>query len=203
MFDLRTLKGAALVAGLGFGSTAFALPWNLDMVDSQAVKAYERYMAPLPDGVMSQENLLTPVAYRRAYPWRATEPGAPETWQLVKTMNNPFSSGPEDLELGARMYEVYCAPCHGDGVNLGPVSEKGYPGVAILGGDAGVLKTKSDGHVFYTIYRGSLSGLMPAYGYAMTEEEMWSIVSYMRASFPNSAAPAPEPVVEGTEETEQ
>lgn len=178
------------VAGLTLGlaalpGAAWALPWNLDMVDSVAVKAYERAMAPLPEGVMSQPHVLTPIAYRRNFDWQS---------DARLTLQNPLESDDTVLATGKRMYEVYCWPCHGDGVALGPVSDKGYPAVAVLAGDKGRLKNLPDGHVYLTIRNGSISTLMPAYGYAMTDAEMWSLVAWMRDELPNGTYQPPEAV---------
>jgi len=56
---MRDLKWLVAAAGLALSGQALAMPWDLDMVDAETVKAYERAMAPLPAGVMSQPNLLT------------------------------------------------------------------------------------------------------------------------------------------------
>ena len=86
------------------------------------------------------------------------------------------------------------SPCHGNGSELGPVGQPGrYPAVALLAGENGRLAKLTDGHVYLTIRNGSLSTLMPGYGYAMTDDEMWSLIAWMRAELPNGAYQAPEP----------
>ncbi len=180
MRDLRTL--AVLMVGTLSSPMAMALPWDIDMADAQMFKAYEAEMRPLPEGVMSQQNILTPISYRRNY-LRSSPEG--------QALTNPLESGQVTLELGERMYGLYCTPCHGDGINLGPVALPGrYPAVPALGGDAGRLQRLTDGHAYLTIRNGG--GIMPSYGWAMTNDEMWAIVSYIR-TMPNSAAPAPKP----------
>lgn len=179
------LRAGAVLAGLGWSAVAVALPWNLDMVDSDAIKAYEAEMRPLPEGVMSQDHLLTPAAYQKNWV-RETAEG--------QALTNPYTTDDAFLAQGEKMYGVYCAPCHGgDGVNLGAVAAPGrYPAVAVLAGPTGRLKNLTDGHVYLTVRNGG--GIMPRYGWAMNDSEMWSVVSYMRASFEDSAAPAPAPV---------
>ena len=62
MRDLtRTL---AMMVLSGVSTAAWALPWNVDMVDSDAVKAYEQEMRTLPQGVVAQPNALTPLGWR-------------------------------------------------------------------------------------------------------------------------------------------
>lgn len=185
------LRTAAVLAGLTLSSTAWALPWNLDMVDADSIKAYEKQMAPLPEGVMSQPHLLTPVSWRRNYSWQS---------DARLTLASPLTVDDAVLAKGAKMYETYCWPCHGDGVELGPVSAKGYPAVAVLAGDDGRLQNQPDGHVYLTIRNGSLSKLMPSYGYAMSETEMWSLIAWMRAELPNATYNAPAPTPAATAE---
>lgn len=176
---LRFPVAAALLAA---SSTAWALPWNIDMVDAPSIKAYEAVMNPLPEGVVAQPNVLTPIAWRRAYVRESAEGQA---------LANPYDASDKAvLDLGERMYGVYCTPCHGDGVELGPVAAPGrYPGVAVLAGPSGRLKLRTDGHVYLTIANGG--GIMPSYGWAMSDKEMWAIVAWMRQSLPDAAAPAP------------
>ncbi len=201
---ITALRPSGPVAGLAavalatcLSSTAWALPWNIDMADSVAVKAYESAMAILPDGVMSQSNLLTPISYRRN--WLLTAPDV-ATLTAEGVLGQPFDlADPKHVANGAVMYNTYCVPCHGDGVNLGPVGAPGrVPGVAILSGDGGRLPILSDGALYLTIRNGSLSTLMPPYGYAMDDQEIWSLISFLRsetvlkgATFvPPEAAPA-------------
>jgi mono/diheme cytochrome c family protein len=187
----KVVIGLASLAALGISGAAFGLPWDLDMVDSQAVKGYERIMKPLPDGVVSQQHPLSPKGgYAETIP--LTDP-------RVNEMVAPFPSSPESIAAGEKMYTTYCTPCHGDGITLGPVAAPGrVPAVAVLAGDKGVLKMRSDGWVYETIRHGSLSKIMPPYGYMMTEAEMWSIVHYVR-TLENSAYQAPQTAPAGVE----
>lgn len=188
---MRSLLKAALVLGGTFASTAaWALPWNIDLVDSATIKAYEAEMMPLPAGVMSQPHILTPISFRPNFSWQSS---------ARTDLQNPLEADEQVLATGKRMYNVYCVPCHGDGQELGYVSEAGYPAIAVLAGDRGRMKNLPDGHVYLTIRNGSISTLMPGYGYAMTNAEMWAIVSYMREAMPNATytPPTPEPAEEG------
>lgn len=189
--NAKLLRGAVVVVALATASTAaFGLPWDIDMADSQAVKAYREPMRPLAEGVVSQPNKLSPKSFTESY-----SPADPETAALAA----PFDATPETLEKGKRMYTIYCTPCHGDGVNLGPVAQPGrVPGVAVLAGPEGRLKRLSDGWVYATIRNGSLSTLMPPYGYMMTNSETWDIVQYVR-TLDQSAYVPPAPAPASTE----
>jgi hypothetical protein len=189
---MREATAIALAIGLLAPAQALALPWNVDMVDSAAVKAYERPMLPLPAGVVSQPHVLTPISYRRNVEWTQMAE--------AEALTNPLSgTDPKVLATGQRMWEVYCWPCHGNDQTIGPVGER-WPVVPRIlpPSDPAAqwddrLTRLSDGHIYSTIRNGSISTLMKPYGYAMTNDEMWSIVAWLRANpgLQPTAAPTP------------
>lgn len=186
---MRESARTAALAALLAPASAWALPWNVDMVDSPAVKAYERPMAPLPEGVVSQPHVLTPMSYRRMLTWQS---GA------AATLTNPLEATPEVLATGQRMWDVYCWPCHGSTEKVGPVAER-WPVVPRLLPPSDPAATwddrltrLSDGHIFLTMRAGSLSTLMRPYSYAMTDDEMWAVVTWLRTQ-PGLSGPAAAP----------
>ncbi len=162
--------GAAVVAALGVSTVALGLPWDIDMADSQAVRAYERDMKGIPEGVVAQESLLTP---------RGFAPNAARGSEAAATLEVPASSA-ASVQVGQKMYGIYCTPCHGaDGVNSGPVAAPGrLPGVVPLAGPAGVAQLRGDTRIYLTVRNGG--AVMPSYGHAMSDAEMWSVVHYVR-----------------------
>jgi mono/diheme cytochrome c family protein len=183
---MREAHVAGMLLGLLASTSAFAMPWHIDLADAENFKAYEREMQPLPEGVMSQSNLLTPIAYRRNFRRETPEgQGLMVPADLLR---------PEVIEstmaTGARMYDVYCTPCHGDGVNLGAVAAPGrYPAVAVLAGPTGRVQNLTDGHVYLTLRNGG--GIMPGYGWAMNDQELWSVTAWMRQEFAEGRKPMP------------
>ncbi|MCB9667999.1 MAG: cytochrome c [Alphaproteobacteria bacterium] len=184
-----TRTTARVVGVFGFlaltSTVAFGLPWDVDMADAQTVKAYEYRMSPLPEGVVPHDSMLNPTPFVENYALGSAE---------GKALINPVPSGAEHLALGKKMYDTYCTPCHGDGQQLGKVSEAGYPGIAILAGGTGRLQKLTDGDLYLTVRNGR--GLMPAYSWAMNDTEMWSLVRHLR-TLPNGAyVPPPPPAPE-------
>lgn len=176
---------AAGLATMAVTTAAFALPWDIDMADSQVVKGYERDMGTLPSGVVAQDALGSPKVHVTNHKRGSAEGEA---------LANPLEpASPETLAQGGRMYGIYCTPCHGaDGVNLGAVAQPGrLPGVVPLGGPAGVARLRTDGWLYLTIRNGG--AVMPSYGWALSENEMWSTVAYVR-TLQNAkyVPPAPE-----------
>ena len=190
--ERRLTIAAGVLLSLGIGSTALGLPWDLDMADSQAKDGYNLEMTPPPEGVVAQPNILSPMAFRAKL---EQAPGGQDTPE-INDLANPLEANEATLATGERMYEVYCTPCHGDGQNLGPVAAPGrFPGVAVLAGKNGVLALRSDGSVYSSVVQGRR--VMPSYGWAMDDTEIWSLVHHLRtlpsATYePPAEAPAPE-----------
>lgn len=89
-------------------------------------------------------------------------------------LTNPVEADLASLENGKVQYETFCAPCHGKtGLADGPVS-KVFLGVLPL---VGVVKARSDGHIFSTISHGRRR--MPAYS-RIQPDDRWDIVNYVR-----------------------
>lgn len=178
----RVAAAVAGIAALTVSSVALGLPWDLDMSDSQGRKAYSIDMKELPEGVVSQPSVTSPKAFVPNYVRGTAEADA---------LTNPYPADDAALALGGKMYGIYCTPCHGaDGVNLGPVAQPGrLPGVLPLGGPAGAAKLRSDAYIYLTIRNGG--AVMPAYGWAMSDQEMWSVVNHVR-TLPNAQYVPPE-----------
>jgi len=171
-------------------TAAFGLPWDIDMADGQAKKAYSRHMGGIPDGVVAQPNVQSPVGWTANYDRTSPEGQA---------LTSPYPADDASLETGERMYGIYCTPCHGDGENLGPVAQPGrFPGVIPISGPAGIAKMRTDGWIYLTIRNGG--AVMPYYSWAMDDAEMWSIVQYVR-TLPGAEYIPPAPA-EADEETQ-
>jgi len=189
---LETLKiprfwlafGGMFVAG-----TAWAFPWDIDMVDSRGYRAYEWVMrAPIPEGsVQRPEGAIV----------RARGPGGYQNDFIAKVdmdpakmdaLTNPYPTGEATVATGKKLFQTSCAPCHGiAGKGGGPVA---YNDAAknirrwtavpppMLSGKDSTSASRSDGSIYNTIRNGKNS--MPPYGASLTDQERWSIVTYMR-----------------------
>jgi len=189
--------GAASTAlGLLMVSTlALGLPWDIDMADSQSAEAYDHRMPELPEGVVSQKNVVSPNHFT---------PNVVRGSEASQKLRAPVVND-KRLAKGEEMYQIYCYPCHGDQGGavdgLGPVAwTEAAParlkGIPYLAGNSGVLKDRDDQWVYVTIRNGG--GNMPAYGHAMNDEEMWSIVHYLR-TLPNAEQAEPVDETEGAQ----
>ena len=186
----RTVIATSVIVAAMASTAAFGLPWDIDMADGQAKKAYSRHMGGIPDGVVAQPNVQSPVGWTANYDRTSPEGQA---------LTSPYPADDASLETGERMYGIYCTPCHGDGENLGPVAQPGrFPGVIPISGPAGIAKMRTDGWIYLTIRNGG--AVMPYYSWAMDDAEMWSIVQYVR-TLPGAEYIPPAPA-EADEETQ-
>lgn len=180
---VRGLVGTVLaLAALSVSTVALGWPWDVDMADNAAKKAYSVDMRAPPAGVVAQPSITSPKPYVTNHV-RGTPDG--------ESLTNPMPDDEATRALGSKMYGIYCAPCHGaDGINLGPVAAPGrLPGVLPLAGPAGAAKARSDAYVYLTIRNGG--NVMPSYGWAMSDAEMWAVVTHVR-TLPDAKYVPPE-----------
>ena len=162
---MRKVWTAALALG-ALSTVAWAFPWDTDMVDAVFKRAYSWNMATLPEGVISKNHDRLP-----------GDRLAPETASMeIPTGRN--------LDEGKRLFDIYCTACHGvDGKGGAPVADntsgKRYPvPPPNLSGPGNITKLRNDGYLFYTIRDGA--NVMPGYGYAMMDQDVWDVVAYVR-----------------------
>jgi mono/diheme cytochrome c family protein len=103
------------------------------------------------------------------------------------------SAGPETTAAGARLYGQHCASCHGmDGMGGGDAGNALSPSPALLA----FMITRPvsvDEYLLWSIADGGkqFDSAMPAYKDKLARDDIWRIVAYMRAGFPEAARPKP------------
>lgn len=91
---------------------------------------------------------------------------------------NPILATPESVVKGEKLYVIYCTPCHGpEGKGKGPVSPKFIPPPDIT--HPSIQEARTDGYMQHVI--GTGGAIMPAYGEALSPEERWHVVNFVRA----------------------
>jgi cbb3-type cytochrome c oxidase subunit III len=82
------------------------------------------------------------------------------------------------LERGARVYQIYCQPCHGAaGKGDGPVAMRGFPPPPSFLAEHAVHL--ADGQMFHTVTYGQKN--MPSYASQVSPEDRWRVVAYVRS----------------------
>ena len=93
---------------------------------------------------------------------------------------NPLPPTPENVRRGQRAFSFYCTACHGlDGQNTGvPFADRMSPPVPLL--TSPEVQRYADGQLHTVIRDGLYPSGMPASEGLLGDEELWSIVVYLR-----------------------
>lgn len=109
-----------------------------------------------------------------------------------KSQKNPMQFNAENLAAGKEAFGHYCIVCHGlDGQNTGvPFAERMSPPVPSLAGVE--IQKYTDGQLKWIIENGLSPSGMPASKGTLSEEEIWSIVTFLRHLPPAGSLGEPE-----------
>lgn len=146
---------AALASGCGF---SVALP--TDMVETPAVHHDEELRLPA-EGTLHRNGEVEI-----------------DRFLAAMSLQNPVAPDDAAAQQGERLFAIYCAPCHGSGgAGDGVVAE--YFGERPPTDLAGArVRNQLDGYIYATIRNGG--GNMPGYGHALSPDERWAIVHFIR-----------------------
>ena len=149
----------------------FALPFNDDMVD---VQKRTGFMMRPKDPRSVAVGSLSYYSKDRAE---------------AESKSNPQPASASSIATGTRLYRVNCFPCHGDIESKpwqpGPVGKKLGVVPNIQGTDEQRnkdYKAVGDGWIYGVIHYGSVSTVMPAYGWKLSPSEHWDIINYVRSA---------------------
>ncbi len=171
------LAAMLLCAALAAPGALQALPWNDDMKDQPSVKAQTTEVELPAESVPSDGGELD---------------GPADLPELVRArlsageqLSNPLPADDADNDRGPLMYETYCQVCHGAaGSGDGSVGQKYNPQPMDL--TLPYVQNQPDGQLFYTITHGGV--VMPSYRFAMSQDDRWRIVRYLRTGLLEEAA---------------
>nr|UXE45359.1 hypothetical protein Hi04_10k_c4711_00005 [uncultured bacterium] len=171
-----SLPGMGMVAGRGRVDLRFA-------VDNDG----ELYVLTKSDGMIrkvvgAKPATAAPVVSAAAQPSARGATGAPAT-----SASNPAAATPDAIATGKRLYDANCAACHGNraqgavkaGITISILEEqrgKQPPDLTDDQWDHG----SSDGEIFTSIKRGLPPSMMPGFGGALSDDDIWRIVHYLR-----------------------
>ncbi len=106
-----------------------------------------------------------------------------EQRDLAAKLPNPVKASPASVAVGRERYATFCVPCHGPAAKggvTGPVATKFIPTPDLTNAD--LQKQRTDGYWHSYIVVGG--AVMPAYGEALSSEEAWHIVNFLRTLAP-------------------
>jgi mono/diheme cytochrome c family protein len=120
---------------------------------------------------------------RMARHWAFMNQGVPAEYAGAR---NPLSATAETIASGRALYLQNCALCHGEGgMGDGEQARSLTPSPALL---AWLIQMPMavDPYMLWSISEGgaAFGTDMPAFRGELSEDEIWKIVSFMRAGFP-------------------
>jgi mono/diheme cytochrome c family protein len=109
-----------------------------------------------------------------------------------KKQKNPLPYSAETLADGKEAFSHYCVACHGlDGQNTGvPFADNISPPIPRLASQE--VQTYTDGQLKWILDFGIWPSGMPASRGMLSDEELWSIVAYLRHLPPAGSQGVPE-----------
>lgn len=110
------------------------------------------------------------------------------TWEVFADQaakKNPLEILPKNLALGRNIFKRTCVACHGE-----KADGKGLIQSTSLIDEK--FQKQTDGVVFYKISTGR--DKMPPFGAMLKEDEIWSVINYLRVLADPSAIPPPKNV---------
>jgi mono/diheme cytochrome c family protein len=153
-------SGLALCALMAAASGAGAFPWSIDMFRGQSVQPMARAPRVMPPGTMPING------------------EAPMTREAASaTLHNPLKPSAPVLAAGKSLFDTNCAVCHG-GTGRGDGTVGFLLRIPPADLTRGVAAQRSDGYLYATIRDGSF--VMPSYADAMSSNERWQVVLYLR-----------------------
>jgi mono/diheme cytochrome c family protein len=157
---------------------AQAWPWSQDMANQISVKPQESVDATKP-GMNAFPRRSLPVAGTTV---------AVKDMDAAKAMSNPVAADAASVAKGGRLFNIYCAPCHGkSGTGDGLVGEKlimkpwNLTSSSELHSWSG--KDYPDGYIYGYMTLGG--AVMPAYANDLSSTERWHVVNYVRKVLQN------------------
>ena len=111
-----------------------------------------------------------------AIPAHAWEPPITQA-EAERSLRNPVPATDQTRAQGRKLFNIYCAPCHGvSGRGDGPVAPKMPKPADLLIEEHVEL---SDGFIYYIIRYGT--PLMPSKADVLEPMERWQVIHYLRA----------------------
>ena len=153
-----------VAAAGGLMGVALVVRWSDNMTQTPRIMPGERVFR-MPAGVVPRGGELVIPKEQR---------------DLAAKVPNPIRKTSESIAIGREHFTTFCMPCHGaeaKGGVTGPVATKFIPPPDLT--NAELQKQRTDGYWHSYIVVGG--AVMPSYGEALSSEEAWHIVNFLRS----------------------
>ena len=117
--------------------------------------------------------------------WTFMHEGLPNEYETARSTVTPTQ---DNIAAGQKIYAGHCASCHGkSGLGDGEAGKSLTPSPALL---AFLIQRpiSVDSYLLWTISEGGkqFNTAMPAFKETLSKEDIWKVVAYMRAGFPDN-----------------
>lgn len=110
----------------------------------------------------------------------------------ARALRNPLAATPESLDRGRTIYLGSCAACHGiTGKGDGAAAAAIRPPLPDLNAH---VPQHPDGELWWFVTNGVAGRPMPAWRDALTDDERWDVVNYLRSAFDSPGTSPTSPV---------
>ena len=153
-----------VVATGGLMGAAIVVRFGDNMTQTARIGPGERVFA-MPAGVVPRGGELTLSREQR---------------DVAARRQNPVRPSTASVAIGREQFTTFCTPCHGaeaKGGVSGPVATRFIPPPDLT--NAALQRQRTDGYWHSYIMAGG--AVMPAYGEALSSEEAWHIVNFLRS----------------------
>lgn len=154
-------------------SLAQAWPWDRDMMNQISIKPQESVDEVNP-GMKVFPKRSVPVAGTTVYVKDA---------DAARNMANPVRVDTKSVDMGGRLFEIYCVACHGksgtgDGLVGAKLILKPFNLTSSNDQHSWNAKDYPDGYIFGMMTFGG--AVMPSYANDLSATERWHVVNYIR-----------------------
>ena len=176
-------KSYLAIALLLAPSLAHAWPWDRDMMNQISIKPQESY-DPAHPGMKPYSERSVPVPGTTVFV---------KDFDAATKMKNPVPVTERTVDMGGRLFMIYCKPCHGvSGTGDGYVGAKLIlkPYNLTSSNDQHSWKDPAypDGYIFGMMTFGG--AVMPSYANDLSPTERWEVVNYVRTVLQHNPIPA-------------
>ncbi len=185
MKSFKILAIAIIITSQQAWATSPIRSWATDMYNQPSVKSFSansQLSFPIgsvtTDGIVISTDGYTDVV-GTALPWADFSPTG-FRYNPALTPSNPVAKSAESIDQGKYLYTVYCASCHGDNADsqttIGQL--RAVPVIKAL------VPLFTEGYIFLRITHGGPNVIsMPPLGYALSTNERWEVINYIKSAF--------------------
>jgi mono/diheme cytochrome c family protein len=148
----------------------------------------ELYVLTKPDGMIRKVVGARAITQPPSSNTQTPNAGQATAARPTAIAKNPIARTPASIAAGKKVYDATCASCHGNqaqgavkaGTTISIIEESGGKQPSDLT-DAHWEHGSSDGDIYTVIKKGIPSTMMPGWDGAVSDDDTWNIINYLRS----------------------